>query len=83
MVTQQATAITQVCHMATLTPVGLNRSIDFFNGWDDGALQKAIDECNCNPFGDPKCCAEKGVFTFDQSDKCLITNAVEEQGKLS
>lgn len=60
-------------------PTGYGFHADFFNGWDAGALQKAIDECNCNQFGDPKCCAEKGVFTFDQSDKCYITNAVDEQ----
>ena len=26
--------------------------IDFFNGWDSGVLQKVVDNCHCNPFGD-------------------------------
>lgn len=61
----------------------LTIAIDFFNGWDAGALEKAIAECTCNPFGDPTCCAEKGVFTFDQTDKCFITDAVGEQSERS
>ncbi len=25
---------------------------DFMNGWDAGVLQKAVDNCHCNDFGD-------------------------------
>lgn len=28
------------------------RSIDFINGWDRGVLQKAVDNCHCNAYGD-------------------------------
>lgn len=27
-------------------------NLDFVNGWDAGVLQKAVNECNCNEFGD-------------------------------
>lgn len=27
-------------------------SIDFINGWDKGVLQKAVDNCHCNAYGD-------------------------------
>lgn len=26
--------------------------IDFFMGWKEGVLQKVVDGCHCNPFGD-------------------------------
>lgn len=25
---------------------------DYINGWDAGVLQKAVDNCHCNEFGD-------------------------------
>ena len=25
---------------------------DYINGWDAGVLQKAVDNCHCNPYGD-------------------------------
>jgi hypothetical protein len=27
-------------------------NLDFINGWDKGVLQKAVDNCHCNPYGD-------------------------------
>ncbi|KAF8871764.1 hypothetical protein BD779DRAFT_1680126 [Infundibulicybe gibba] len=52
---------------------------DFFNGWAPGVLQKAVDGCNCNIYGDAKCCAEKGIFTLTKDKKCFITPTIEEQ----
>ncbi|KAF9007447.1 hypothetical protein BDQ17DRAFT_1539830 [Cyathus striatus] len=54
-------------------------SIDFINGWDKGVLQKAVDGCNCNPYGDPTCCAQKGIFDLNQGKTCRITKSVDEQ----
>ncbi|KAG5640510.1 hypothetical protein DXG03_008235, partial [Asterophora parasitica] len=51
---------------------------DFVNGWDKGVLQKAVDGCNCNPYGDPTCCAQKGIFTLTKDKKCYITKSVDE-----
>ncbi|KAF8895638.1 hypothetical protein BD779DRAFT_1797407 [Infundibulicybe gibba] len=58
---------------------GYSFHADFFNGWDSGVLQKAIDGCNCNPFGDPTCCHDKGIFTVTKDKKCFITPSVDEQ----
>lgn len=48
------------------------------NGWEDGVLQKAISGCNCNPYGDPSCCVDAGIFTFNQTRQCFISNTVDE-----
>ena len=29
--------------------------LDYINGWDAGVLQRAVDNCHCNPFGDVSC----------------------------
>ena len=29
-----------------------NIVLDFVTGWEPGVLQKAVDNCHCNPFGD-------------------------------
>lgn len=26
--------------------------LDFYNGWERGVLERAVDECNCNIYGD-------------------------------
>jgi len=26
--------------------------LDFINGWERGVLQRAVNECKCNPYGD-------------------------------
>lgn len=57
---------------------GYGNHADFFNGWDEGALQRAVDGCNCNIYGDPQCCADKGVFTLVKDPKCKIPNQVDE-----
>ncbi|EAU87993.2 hypothetical protein CC1G_01640 [Coprinopsis cinerea okayama7 len=59
-------------------PTGYSYHSDFFNGWEPGVLQRALDECNCNPFGDPACCVERGIFSFDNSRRCYITEAIFE-----
>lgn len=51
---------------------------DFFTGWEDNVLQKAISGCTCNPYGDPTCCANAGIFTFNQTAQCYISNTVDE-----
>ncbi|TEB33816.1 hypothetical protein FA13DRAFT_1730096 [Coprinellus micaceus] len=60
-------------------PVGLSWHADFYNGWDSGVLQKALNECNCNPYGDPACCVAKGLFTMDRDKKCFVTDRIVEQ----
>jgi len=65
-----------------IAPVDLTltySNLDFANGWEAGILQKALDECNCNPYGDPTCCVAKGIFTMDQSKRCYVSNTVNEQ----
>ena len=53
---------------------------DFFNGWDKGVLQKAVDGCNCNPYGDFTCCVDKGIFTKKkEGTHCRITPAIDER----
>ncbi|KAF5376102.1 hypothetical protein D9615_007741 [Tricholomella constricta] len=52
--------------------------VDFINGWEPEVLQRAVNECNCNPYGDPSCCAAKGIFTIDQHTNCFITNTFDE-----
>ena len=27
---------------------------DYLNGWDQGVLQRAVDNCHCNEYGDVK-----------------------------
>ncbi|KAF8147672.1 hypothetical protein B0H34DRAFT_738741 [Crassisporium funariophilum] len=59
-------------------PKGYSYHADFINGWDSGILQKALDECNCNPYGDPSCCVAKGIFNLDQTTRCYISDTVDE-----
>ncbi|TFK36514.1 hypothetical protein BDQ12DRAFT_686546 [Crucibulum laeve] len=59
-------------------PTGYGYHADFANGWEAGILERAVDECNCNPYGDPTCCAAKQIFTIDQSKKCFISNTFDE-----
>ncbi|KAJ6578874.1 hypothetical protein DFH09DRAFT_1148548 [Mycena vulgaris] len=63
----------------TLDPTGYGYHADFFNGWDSGVLQKALNGCNCNPYGDPTCCVNQGIFGMNKSSTCYITNSVDEQ----
>lgn len=59
-------------------PTGYGYHADFINGWDKGVLQNAVDKCHCNPFGDPRCCADAGIFTLTQGKKCRLTKSVDE-----
>ncbi|KAF7327371.1 DUF1996 domain-containing protein [Mycena kentingensis (nom. inval.)] len=59
--------------------VGYGYHGDFFMGWDDGVLDKVVDKCNCNDFGDPTCCAQQGLFTYTKDTHCRITKGVDEQ----
>ncbi|KAJ7756245.1 hypothetical protein B0H16DRAFT_1314999 [Mycena metata] len=64
-------------------PTGYGYHADFFNGWDSGVLQKALNGCNCNPYGDATCCVNQGIFGMNTSSVCYITNSVDEQSELS
>ncbi|PBK80068.1 hypothetical protein ARMGADRAFT_93478 [Armillaria gallica] len=59
-------------------PTGYGYHAEFFNGWESGVLQRAINECHCNPYGDPSCCVAAGTFTIDQNAKCYVSNTVDE-----
>ncbi len=59
-------------------PTGYGYHADFFNGWESGVLQKAINECHCNPYGDPSCCVAAGTFTIDQDARCFVSNTIDE-----
>ncbi|KAF8903706.1 hypothetical protein CPB84DRAFT_1845684 [Gymnopilus junonius] len=58
---------------------GYGYHADFINGWDSGVLQKAVNECHCNEFGDATCCAQQGIFDLNQGKNCYITKAIDEQ----
>jgi hypothetical protein len=60
-------------------PTGFGYHADFFNGWEAGVLQNAVDNCHCNEYGDPTCCVQQGIFDMNQGQTCRITNAVDEQ----
>ncbi|KAF7297324.1 Wsc domain [Mycena indigotica] len=47
--------------------------------WDSGVLQRALDGCNCNPYGDSTCCVNQGIFGLNTSATCYITNTIDEQ----
>ncbi|RDB26225.1 hypothetical protein Hypma_006280 [Hypsizygus marmoreus] len=66
-------------------PTGFGYHADFINGWDAGVLQKAVDNCHCNPYGDPTCCVNQGIFDMTKGKQCRITKNVDEQttGRLS
>jgi len=42
-------------------------------------LQKALDNCYCNPFGDATCCAAQKIFDLNQGQQCHITKSLDEQ----
>lgn len=60
-------------------PIGYGYHADFINGWDQGVLQRAVDNCHCNPYGDATCCVQQGLFEMNQGQNCYITKAVDEQ----
>ncbi|KAF6759834.1 hypothetical protein DFP72DRAFT_884346 [Ephemerocybe angulata] len=60
-------------------PTGYGNHADFYNGWEDGVLQRAVDNCNCNPYGDPTCCGDKGIFTLLKDHQCHITPGLDER----
>ncbi|KAJ7470817.1 hypothetical protein FB451DRAFT_1399567 [Mycena latifolia] len=59
-------------------PTGYGYHADFMMGWDQGVLQKVVDQCHCNNFGDPTCCSDAGIFTFTHGGNCRITKGVNE-----
>ncbi|KAJ7650806.1 WSC domain-containing protein [Roridomyces roridus] len=59
-------------------PTGYGYHADFLMGWESGVLQKVVDGCNCNPYGDPTCCSDAGIFTFTHGGQCRITQGVDE-----
>ncbi|THU78775.1 hypothetical protein K435DRAFT_876276 [Dendrothele bispora CBS 962.96] len=58
---------------------GYGYHADFINGWKAGVLQKVVDNCHCNEFGDAQCCADQGLFTLNKDGTCRITDSVDEQ----
>jgi len=61
---------------------GYGYHADFINGWEAGVLQKVVEECTCDIYGDPTCCANAGLFTLQDEYDCKITNTWDEQGML-
>lgn len=60
-------------------PTGYGYHADYVNGWDKGVLQKAVDNCHCNPYGDPTCCVNQGIFSMNHDKTCRITKSIDEQ----
>ncbi|KAF8709766.1 hypothetical protein AX14_013471, partial [Amanita brunnescens Koide BX004] len=58
---------------------GYGYHADFVNGWDAGVLQHAVDNCHCDPYGDPTCCVQEGIFNMNHGQTCSITPSVDEQ----
>ncbi|KAK7461822.1 hypothetical protein VKT23_008253 [Stygiomarasmius scandens] len=58
---------------------GYGYHADFINGWKSGVLQKVVDNCHCNDFGDAQCCADQGLFTLNHDGTCRITDSIDEQ----
>ncbi|KAJ2913047.1 hypothetical protein MD484_g7367, partial [Candolleomyces efflorescens] len=59
-------------------PTGYGYHADFVNGWERGVLQNAVDKCHCNPYGDPTCCVDQGIFSMNHGKTCRITKAIDE-----
>jgi hypothetical protein len=78
-VRSQAMNSTQPFVYAMGDPTGYGYHADFINGWDEGVLQRAVDGCTCNNFGDFSCCVEKGLFHSTQGQQCYITPSIDEQ----
>ncbi|KAJ7619264.1 hypothetical protein FB45DRAFT_930270 [Roridomyces roridus] len=51
----------------------------YLRSWQPGVLQKALNGCNCNPYGDSACCVAAGIFGMNTSATCYITDSVDEQ----
>ncbi|PFH51087.1 hypothetical protein AMATHDRAFT_143448 [Amanita thiersii Skay4041] len=58
---------------------GYGYHADFLNGWEPGVLQKAVDNCHCDQYGDPSCCAQQGIFDLNHGQSCRITRSIDEQ----
>lgn len=60
---------------------GYGNHADFYNGWEPGVLQRAVDGCNCNIYGDPTCCGQEGkkLFNIRKDNHCRITPAIDER----
>lgn len=54
---------------------------DFYMGWDRHTLQRVVDECNCNIYGDPQCCIDQGIMSRS-TNTCTITDQIDEQSTL-
>ncbi|KAF9793126.1 hypothetical protein BJ322DRAFT_100743 [Thelephora terrestris] len=51
---------------------------DFYMGWERATLQRVVDECHCNPFGDFTCCVQQGIMTRPTTT-CSITTQINEE----
>lgn len=52
---------------------------DFYMGWERDTLQRVVDECHCNPYGDYTCCVQQGIMTRTTTT-CTITSQINETG---
>ena len=58
--------------------------LDYINGWDAGVLQRAVDNCHCNPFGDVSCdhfflsfrISDDVVFWTDKQASCCAAQKI-------
>jgi len=62
---------------------GYGYHADFVNGWKDGTLASATQNCGCTSagFGDISCCVNMGIFTAVESNapQCIGKPAINEQ----
>lgn len=50
---------------------------DFYMGWERSNLQRVVDECNCDPFGDFTCCVNQGIMSRNNMT-CTISSQIDE-----
>ncbi|KAF8813483.1 hypothetical protein BYT27DRAFT_7335099 [Phlegmacium glaucopus] len=78
-VRSQAMNSTQPFVFSQGDPTGFGYHADYINGWDQGVLQRAVDNCHCDEFGDPTCCVNQGIFNMNHNQQCHITKSIDEQ----
>ncbi|EAU85071.2 hypothetical protein CC1G_04167 [Coprinopsis cinerea okayama7 len=59
-------------------PTGYGHHGDYLFGWEDGALQRAMDNC-LDIFGRPEDCTELTLQTDEEMNACTLPSQVDEQ----